>query len=260
MRFRLRAFGIHLLASFVVLSVVLAVLYAGWYRWPAWWLAGAGTIVGVLVLVDVGVGPLATLIISSPAKPRAEWRRDIMVIAMVQVAALGYGAHSLWQARPLFNVLSGMTISTIQANNIKPEAVARARAIGGGIVPEWYSTLQWVWASLPEDPEERSRLVGQEFAKGTGVATQPEYYRSLAAAKDALDKALVPAERLVTSRLKFLTEEELRARANELQRSPEELEVLPGTGNMRNGTWVFDSKTGELLAFWPVESLGVQQY
>ncbi len=260
MKFRLSAFGGHLLISCLVLSSVLAALYLGWYRWPAWWLAGADTIVGVLVLVDVGVGPLATLIISSPAKPRMEWRRDIMVIAMVQIVALAYGTHSLWQARPLFNVLSGMTISTIQANNIKPEAVARARATGGGIVPEWYSPIQWVWARLPEDPEERSRLANQEFTKGTGVATQPEYYRPLAAAKDALDKAMAPAQRLVTSRLKFMTEEELRARAGKLQRPPEELGVLPGTGNMRNGTWVFDRKTGELLGFWPVESLGVQQY
>lgn len=260
MRFRLRAFGVHLLASFLVLSTVLAVLYAGWYRWPGWWLAGAETIVGVLVLVDVGVGPLATLIISSPAKPSAEWRRDILAIAIVQLAALGYGAHSLWQARPLFNVLSGTTISTIQANNIKPEAIARARATAGGMIPEWHSRLQWAWAALPDDPEERARLVGQEFAQGTGVATQPQYYRPLDAAKDALEKAMVPAERLVTSRLKFMTAEELRERADKLQRSPENLVVLPGTGNMRNGTWVFDRQSGEVLAFWPVESLGVHLY
>lgn len=260
MRFRLRAFGIHLLASFLVLSLVLAVLYAGWYRWPGWWLAGAEMIVGVLILVDVGVGPLATLVVSNPAKPRAEWRRDIAFIAVVQVLALGYGTQSLWQGRPLFNVFSGDKISTIQANNIKPEAIARAIDQGAAIVPAWHSPLEWAWAPLPDDPDEKARLRGLEFAKGSGVVTLPEYYRSIADGKDALIKALAPAERLVTSRLRFMGEAELRARAGELQRTPEELGVLPGTGGMRNGTWVFDRMTGELIAFWPVESLGVHHY
>lgn len=258
MQFRLRAFSIHLLASFVVLSIVLLVLYAGWYRWPGWWLAGAEVIVGVLILVDVGIGPLATLVISSPRKPRVEWRRDIAMVAVVQILALGYGAHSLWQARPLFNVFSGTRVSTIQANNIKQEALERAHATG--IAPSWNTPLQWVWAPLPDDPADRARLQEQEFTMGSGVVTLPEYYRPLPEGKTALTSAMAPAERLATSRLKFMSEEEFRNRVRELGRPPEELGVLPGTGNMRSGTWVFDRQTGDLVAFWPVESLGVHHY
>jgi hypothetical protein len=260
MRMRWRAFGIHLVASFVVLSSIVAALYAGWYRWPGWYLTGAETIVAMLVLVDVGIGPLATLIVTSPRKPRTVWRRDIAVILIVQLAALGYGCHSLWQGRPLFNVFSGTMVSTIQANNIETDAVAQARAARAGIVPEWHTPLQWVWAPLPEDPVERDRLLGLEFARGSGVVTLPEHYRPLAEGRDALIKALAPADRLVTSRLRFMTEDELRRRAGELQRAPEDLGVLPGSGNLRSGTWVFDAKTGDLLVFWPIESFGVHQY
>ena len=39
MRFRLRFFGLHLVASVVVLTLVLGSFYLGWYRWPGWYLA-----------------------------------------------------------------------------------------------------------------------------------------------------------------------------------------------------------------------------
>src|SRR5882672_896867 len=96
MRFRFKAFGLHFLASSVALSSTLGALYFGWYRWPGWYLTDVVTVVAVLVGVDIVLGPLLTLIVARSSKPRRELTRDIAMIVVVQLCALGYGTVSLW--------------------------------------------------------------------------------------------------------------------------------------------------------------------
>ena len=77
MRFRLKAFSLHLLASTTVLTLVLGGLYAGWYRYPGWYLADAAHIVVLVAAVDLALGPTLTLIVAHPRKPLRVLARDI---------------------------------------------------------------------------------------------------------------------------------------------------------------------------------------
>src|SRR5580704_11768493 len=90
MRFRLAALGLHLLASWFALTVILGALYLGWYRWPGWYLADVVTVTIVLAGVDLVAGPLLTCIIASPVKSRRVLARDIAVVVVVQLIALTY--------------------------------------------------------------------------------------------------------------------------------------------------------------------------
>lgn len=254
MSLRWRAFGWHLAASFLVLSGIIAALYVGWYRWPGWYLTGAETIVAMLVLVDVGIGPLATLIVTTPHKPRAVWRRDIAVILLVQLAALGYGSHSLWNGRPLVVAYSENQIAYLQALDFKDAAIGDARSSGATVIPEWYWTLRWVWAPLPASLEERRRFIELFFTTGEDVTLFPKYYRPWSEGTEALKMALFPVERLATIKADDWGEQEYQTRLAQLQRPTEEIGVLPAGGALRSGTWIFDRRTGEPLAFWPVAS------
>src|SRR6267378_7477920 len=100
MRFRLKAFGLHLSASATLLTLILGSLYLGWYRWPGWYLTGVLHVVVILAIVDLALGPTLTLIVANPRKPRRELTRDIGIIVTVQIAALVYGAATLWHGRP----------------------------------------------------------------------------------------------------------------------------------------------------------------
>jgi hypothetical protein len=93
--FRLRALGLHLLASAAVLTLTLGTLYFGWYRWPGWFLADAAQVVVVMVGVDL-VGPILTFVIANPDKPRRVLKRDIATIAAAQLLALTYATTLLW--------------------------------------------------------------------------------------------------------------------------------------------------------------------
>src|SRR5215472_10204488 len=118
MRFRLKAFGLHLLGSVSALFLVLGSLYLGWYRWPGWYLSSALHIVGIVVLVDLVLGPTLTLIVANPGKPRRELARDVAIIVTVQLVALIYGATTLWGGRPLYYAFSVNSLDMVQASDI----------------------------------------------------------------------------------------------------------------------------------------------
>ncbi len=177
MKFRLKAFGLHLLASTVVLSLTLGTLYLGWYRWPGWYLADASHVVVVLAGVDVVIGPALTLIIANPNKPRGELRRDLSMIVAAQVIALAYGTAQLWSGRPLYYAFSESVLQMIQAYDIDPGELRIARAQHSPLVPHWYSLPRWIWAPLPEDPTERAKIVSSAVQGGVDVISMPRYYK-----------------------------------------------------------------------------------
>src|SRR5450755_914411 len=99
MKFRLRAFGLHLAGSCCVLALVLGSFYLGWYRWPGWYLSGVLSVVAVMCVVDLALGPILTMIVANPDKARRTLARDITIIVAVQAAALVYGTITLWLGR-----------------------------------------------------------------------------------------------------------------------------------------------------------------
>jgi hypothetical protein len=149
MKFRLRLFQLHLVASATVLSVVLGSLYLGWYHWPGWYLAKAVPVILVLAGVDLALGPLLTLIIANPTKNRRELTRDIAIIAAVQLLALGYGSVQLWSGRPLYYVFSNGILQLVQAYDVDPQDAMLARSESSEFAPHWYSLPRWVWAPEP---------------------------------------------------------------------------------------------------------------
>jgi hypothetical protein len=178
MPFRLKAFGLHLLASAGALTLVVGGLYFGWYRWPGWYLSGALHVVGIAVLVDLVVGPTLTLIVSNPAKPRRELARDIAIIVTVQLAALVYGTATLWSGRPLYYTFSNDRLAFVQASDIDNAEMALALRQNPSLAPHWYSRPRWVWAPLPDDADEAMRImVGATFGTGKDVIEMPRYFK-----------------------------------------------------------------------------------
>ena len=159
MNFRLKAFGLHLLASALVLSITLGSLYLGWYHWPGWYLADVLRVIVVMAGVDVVIGPTLTLIIANANKPRRELRRDLSIIVAAQLIALIYGTTQLWAGRPLYYAFSENVLQMVQAYDIEPDELKIGRAQHAPLAPHWYSLPRWIWAPLPADPSEREKIV-----------------------------------------------------------------------------------------------------
>lgn len=246
MRFRFRALVIHLLASCVALTLVLGSLYLGWYRWPGWYLAGASTVVLVLIGVDVALGPLLTFVVAAPVKPRGELTRDIGIIATVQLLALGYGTFMLWNGRPLYYAFSENVLQLVQSYDIEtPE-----RILGGQqnptLAPHWYSLPRWIWAPLPSDPAEQTRIIASALNGGSDVIDMPRYFRPWEQGLPALRAQLKTLAdlKLFTAAGERAMRERLRARGLE----PDQPTLISFTGRGPRLLAAFDPKSVELLA------------
>jgi hypothetical protein len=173
MKFRLKAFGLHLLGSACAMAILLGGLYLGWYHWPGWYLTGATKIALMVAGFDVVLGPLLTLVIANPAKPRRELVRDIAIIICVQIVAAGYGATTLWSGRVLYYTCSEKWLQIVQASDLEPEQIVLAEKLNPEFAPHWYSLPRWVYAEMPADPKFRAQVM----SGGSDVIQMPRYFK-----------------------------------------------------------------------------------
>lgn len=243
MAFRLKALGLHMLFSALVLGLVFIVLYFGWYAWPGWYLVGASKIAGILALVDIGIGPLATLVVSNPKKPSLELRRDVSVIIVVQVFALVYGATTLWNGRPLFYTFSSDRFEIVTASDIDRTEWVRAEAENPRFVEGGFARPQWVWAPLPEDEDERSKIVNSAIFSGKDVIHMPRYYRPLKEAQSSIRDHLKSADQIGV----LSPDEKLRLKASmEEVGAIDKLGVILLGGPVNTAVAVIDRETLEI--------------
>jgi hypothetical protein len=169
--------GLHLLASSTALLLIFGTLYAGWYRWPGWYLADVSQVVFVMAGVDVVVGPLLTFIVARANKPRRILARDIAVIVAIQLCALVYGTMSIWSGRPLYYAFSENVLQIVQAYDINADERDLARRQKAALAPHWYSLPRWIWAPLPQDSGERGRIVASAVTGGDDVISMPRFFK-----------------------------------------------------------------------------------
>ena len=246
MKFRLKAFGLHLLGSATVLTLVLGALFLGWYRWPGWYLADVLSVSAMLAGVDVALGPLLTLVIANPSKPRRELARDIAIIATAQLAALAYGSSTLWAGRPLFYTFSVDRLEMVRAFEIEPAEVQLAAKQNPAFAPHWYSVPRWVWAPLPSDPKVAEEIVKSAIGGGADVVDMPRLFQSWSAGLPALRGQLKSVDKLsnITGKQKSQVKERL-ARLGYAPDAPITM-IMTGRGNPLVA--VFDPSTVQMKA------------
>jgi hypothetical protein len=244
MKFRFQAFGLHLLGSACLIALVLGGLYFGWYRWPGWYLAGALDIVLIMVGIDVVLGPLMTLIIANPNKPRRVLARDIGIIVAVQLVAFGYGFTTLWHGRPLYYTYSVRFLEMVQASDLSPEQVALGQQLNPRFAPHWYSLPRWIYAPLPTDDAAAAKIVGSAVTGGDDVIQMPRFYKPWSEAIPDIRKNL----RVLNTMTELAPDYQgiAAARLKQLGYSADEPRLLPMVGHGKPLVAVMDPATAQI--------------
>ncbi len=168
---RWKASGIHLLLSCGIVGAVLAFMVTVWYRWPLFELTGGAGITLILAGVDVTLGPLLTAIVFESGKKGLKF--DLTFIAVVQAAALVYGIHVVYLARPVYILFAVDRFNLVSAKDLDPADVAKAT------LPEFtrlpLGQPSYIAAVLPSDPKERTELLFSGLV-GKDVELFPKYY------------------------------------------------------------------------------------
>jgi hypothetical protein len=248
MRFRLKAFGLHLLASATALTLILGTLYLGWYRWPGWYVTDVKQVILVMTSVDVVLGPLLTFIVARDIKPSQVLARDIAVIVLVQLCALIYGATSLWNGRPLYYAFSENILQLVQAYDIDADEAARGRRENPEFAPHWYSLPRWIWAPLPQAPEEAQKIVTAAITGGDDVISMPRYFKGWEQGLPSLRERLKKVDNVA-----YFAPSEKKRLKERMQASGlpiDQLNSMPLTGRGHPLLAVFDPASAKIIAIF----------
>jgi hypothetical protein len=246
MRFRLKAFSLHLLSSAAVLTLILGCLYFGWYRWPGWYLTDVTKVVVVMICVDVVLGPTLTLIIANQKKSRRELTRDIGIIVAVQLCALTYGSVSLWSGRPLYYAFSENVLQLVQAYDIDANEAKLGRQQNPALAPHWYSLPRWIWAPLPEDPDQRGKIVTAAVSGGDDVISMPRYFKRWEDGLPSLRKQLKKVDDV--GYFAKGEKNKLKEKIKSTGMSDDQLDTMPLTGRGHPLLAVIDPKSLKIVA------------
>lgn len=86
---------------------------------------GGRRLIALIVGVHVVLGPLITLIVFDARKKIKLLKFDLAAIVILQLAALAYGVHIAFQARPAYLLFVKDRFEIVTANQLEPEQLAK---------------------------------------------------------------------------------------------------------------------------------------
>ena len=125
---RVKAAAVHLSLSAAVAALTALLVFWLWFPYPYREVAGGRELFLLILGVDVVCGPILTLVLFDPHKSRKELIRDLSLVALIQVAALAYGIHTMIQARPVLLAFEADRFRSVSLVEIDPAKLAEAPA------------------------------------------------------------------------------------------------------------------------------------
>ena len=246
-----RAFLTHLAASAAIVGSACAIIFLVWYPHPYFLAAGAWTVLRVLIGVDLGLGPLLTLVVFKPGKRGLKF--DLAAIALVQLVALVYGVASIYEARPYFTVFAIDRFYVLARDDVDPAELARrAREQPIGEKPARGPLL--VAAARPKDRAGMQRLLDETVFRGLpDIERRPEYWRPYAEEAPSVASHARPLATLRAARPESAAQ--VAALPMRLGLPEERLGFLPLIARNRDLSFIVDRASGT-----PLEALDVDPW
>jgi hypothetical protein len=244
LRLRMLAAAGHLAVSALIAAVVAVVTLGIWYPGAIGQMAGGRRLFFLILGVDVVMGPLLTLVVFDKRKLRRELIRDLAVIATLQLAALGYGLHTLYVARPVALVHEPGRFRVLTAQDVQVDDLPNAR--------EPYRQLSLsgplILGTRPTRPEEK--LESLELAlKGFDIGQRPSRWQPYAESRATILAESKPAAELIKRYPAHA--QELQAVLAEAKLIPEQARYLPVVAR---GDWVVIlNSQGDIAGYAPFD-------
>lgn len=242
---RWTAFGLHLAISALIATTIVLLVVMLWYPPPYFQAMGGEVLLRLLIGVDVTLGPLVTLIIFDPAKPRLKY--DLAAIGVLQFAALAYGGYVMFDARPVYNVFVKDRFEAVAANAVESTSVAQARSQFRELP---VSGPRIVAAKLPADMNARLLLGLAAMSGGPDAAAMPHLYVPYADEALQAARAARPLVRLAQGSKD--ASDAVNAFVAAHGNGARSLGYLPAKARNRDFAVVVDRKTGEVVGYLPI--------
>lgn len=241
------AFAVHFLATLVLAATAAALVFLIWFPDPFQEMLGGTKLFEILILCDLGLGPLSSFVIYNSRKSRRALLFDYAVVGTVQLAAFVYGVYAVAQSRPAYVVFVGDRIEVVSAGEIEDGDLSQGKH-GYNTRPKWGPQLAAI--QEPTDQKERERLMFIALA-GKDYSVLPAYFvpyeqkipelRTKAAPLAALEKRHPEAKTLISSA------------TAQLSMPVEKLRWLPVKHKSGFWTVLLDVDTGRPVGWLPID-------
>lgn len=190
MKSRFYAFLIHLLLSSLAAVLVMIIVYFVWYPMPLDEATGVTKIFLLLLAVNIITGPVMTFAVYQPKKWGLKF--DLCVIAILQIAALGYGLSTVFAGRPAFIVFNQDRFDIVRLIDIDSESAKTATLAHNQTAQTSWLQPRWIAAIAPTDPKRAEAILFSAAAGGVDWAQSPELYVPLSQVKAKILKKAQP--------------------------------------------------------------------
>ena len=124
---KLKAASIHLLFSILIVATVFAIMHFLWYPKGYFTIMGGKVLVALIGSVDIFLGPLLTFVVFKAGKKSLKF--DLFCIGVMQITALIYGTHVMFEARPVFTVFNKNKFQIAAVVDIVDYELAKAKSL-----------------------------------------------------------------------------------------------------------------------------------
>jgi hypothetical protein len=243
---RFSASSLHLGISAAIAAAVVTLMLVLWYPQPYFAAMGGDTLILILIGVDVVIGPLITLIVFNPKKKNL--RFDLAVIAMLQLAALAYGSHVMFEARPVYTVFVVDRFEAIAANAVDAESLTKAGAAEFRALP--LAGPKIIAARRPDDPQRQADVVLSAMNGGADLANLADLYVPYAQFRQDAARNARPLADLAKRQPQEVAT--IRSFVAASGRAEDTLGFVPLKARNRDMAVVVDAKTGDVIGIIPV--------
>jgi hypothetical protein len=247
-RDRLQASAIHLALSLSIAMLAAMLVFGIWYPYPYREISGGRELFLLVVAVDVILGPLMTLAVFNRAKPWSELRRDLAVVAALQLAALGYGLWTVYVARPVHMVFEYDRFRVVHAIDVVPELMSQT--------PPSITALPLTGPTLlalrPFKDGQEKMDATMAALQGLSLSSRPDLWQPYA---QSVPEVLQVAKPVSELKARFANEAaDIDRVLAEAGHTPQNTVYVPLAGRKSFWTVFLDASTALVVATMPLDS------
>jgi hypothetical protein len=174
-----RAFLFHLAISAASATALVAAAVWLWFPLPYFVTDGGWQGIRLVFLIDVVLGPCLTLVVYNRKKTRRALAFDYLVIALLQVSALGFGIWTVFSQRTVLVVLADGAFYTVDA-----ETAVRLGDRGAAVIRDAPTRPAYGVIAMPEEIEAQQALRKESLSTRRPLYLFSERLESLDAAAE----------------------------------------------------------------------------
>lgn len=245
---RCKASAVHLCLSLCIAAMAGLLVFTVWYPHPYREISGGRELFFILVAVDVVLGPLITLAVFNRRKPRKELQRDLGIVCLIQLAALGYGLWTVAVARPVHMVFEYKIFRVVHAIDVPRELLSLSPP-GVNALP---ITGPTVIGLRPFKDSKESFDATVAAMQGVSLSARPDLWQPYEkSVQDVLNEAKPAIELLGRFHEKS---EEINLVLSKVGRKSSNTMYIPLASRKAFWTAFIDPITAEIVATMPLDS------